>query len=210
MPLNPYHNVYSSTNEHNLTDQLIIEAIQMKGVLIKYIPRTHNNYDFMYGEDPTSSFESAVEIEMYPADVQGFGGDGDLFSKFGLEQVNTATFVVNKTRFAEEFPTWIRPREGDLMFMPITNALLEIKFVNAESMFFEQGKQFVWEIKTETFENSFEKIQTGDQEIDDLIDQQVNYFDPATETEIFGDNAEFTNDVAGEVTFDPSNPFGVD
>lgn len=209
MPLNPYHNHYTSVNEQNLTDQLIIEAIQMKGVLVKYIPRTHNNFDFLFGEDPTSSFNSATEIEMYPAEVNGFGGDGELMSKFGLEIRDTATFILNKTRFKEEFPYEIRPKEGDLIFMPYTNAILEIKFVNHESPFFQQGRQFVYELKVETYEFSHEEVATGDTEIDDLFDSLVDYT-PATETEPYGNNVEISNKTHPLVTFDPSNPFGVE
>lgn len=209
MALNPYHNHYTAVNEQNLTDKLIIEAIQMKGVEILYMPRTHNNYNRLFGEDPTSSFEECVSIEMYPVDVQGFGGDGELMSKFGLEIKDTATFVVNKTRFKEEFPDWIRPREGDLMFMPYTNAILEIKFVNHESPFFNQGKMYVWELKVETFEFSYEEVNTGNQDLDDLFGDLLGNFDQAVETEPFGDNQTIVDDYEPSTSFDPNNPFGV-
>lgn len=209
MALNPYHNHYTAVNEQNLTDQLIIEAIQMKGVEVLYMPRTHNNYNRLFGEDPTSSFEECVSIEMYPVDVQGFGGDGELMSKFGLEIKDTATFVVNKTRFKEEFPDWIRPREGDLMFMPYTNAILEIKFVNHESPFFNQGKMYVWELKVETFEFSYEDVETGNDNLDDLFNDLLGNFDQAVETEPFGDNQTIVDDYEISTSFDPNNPFGV-
>jgi hypothetical protein len=208
MALNPYHNHYVSVNEQNLTDSLIIEAIQFKGVEVKYMPRTHNNYNSLLGEDPTSSFESCTVIEMYPAEVNGFGGDGELMSKFGLEIKDTATFIVNKTRFKQEFPNMIRPREGDLLFMPYTNAILEIKFVNHESPFFQQGRQYVYELKVETFELSHENVATGDVGIDDLFDGILN-FDSATETEPFGDNQDITDEYEPKTSFDPANPFGV-
>lgn len=209
MALNPYHNHYTAVNEQDLTDQLIIEAIQMKGVEVLYMPRTHNNYNRLFGEDPTSSFEECVSIEMYPVDVQGFGGDGELMSKFGLEIKDTATFVVNKTRFKEEFPDWIRPREGDLMFMPYTNAILEIKFVNHESPFFNQGKMYVWELKVETFEFSYEDVETGNDNLDDLFNDLLGNFDQAVETEPFGDNQTIVDDYEISTSFDPNNPFGV-
>lgn len=209
MALNPYHNHYTAVNEQDLTDQLIIEAIQMKGVEVLYMPRTHNNYNRLFGEDPTSSFEECVSIEMYPVDVQGFGGDGELMSKFGLEIKDTATFVVNKTRFKEEFPDWIRPREGDLMFMPYTNAILEIKFVNHESPFFNQGKMYVWELKVETFEFSYEDVNTGNQDLDDLFGDLLGNFDQAVETEPFGDNQTIVDEYEPSTSFDPNNPFGV-
>lgn len=208
MPINPYHNHYTSVNEQTLTDQLIIEAIQMKGILVKYISRAHNNFDFLTGEDPTSSFTSATEIEMYPAEVNGFGGDGELMAKFGLEIRDTATFIVNKTRFKEEFPLEIRPKEGDLIYMPYTNAILEIKFVNHESPFFQHGVQHVFELKVETYEFSHEDVVTGDIDIDSMFEDIVN-FNPATETEVYGDNQKIADRVDLQTKFDPSDPFGV-
>lgn len=207
--LNPYHNHYQAENEHSLTDQLIIEAIQMKGVNLRYLPREHNDYNFLYGEDPTSSFGRAVEIEAYLVNVNGFGGEGELMSKFGLEIRDTAEFIVNKTRWTQEFPDMPRPKEGDLLFMPITNAILEIKYVNHESPFFQHGKQFVFELKCETFEFSHEQIVSGDDEIDDIVASITN-FDPRTETEEYGDNDEIDYELRRQTTFDPSNPFGVD
>lgn len=209
MPINQYHNHYSSTNEQNLTDSLIIEAIQMKGILVKYIQRSQPGFDFLFGEDPTSAFIGATEIEMYPAEVNGFGGDGELMSKFGLEVRDTATFIVNKTRFSEEFTRNIRPNEGDLIYMPYTNAILEIKFVNHESPFFQQGRQFVYELKVETYEFSHESVVTGDAEIDDLFESLVN-FDPATQTEVYGDNVDIAARIDPVTSFDPANPFGVE
>jgi hypothetical protein len=206
--LNPYHSHYTATNEQDLTDSLIIEAIQAKGLEIKYMPRTHNNYNALFGEDPTSSFESCTSIEMYPADVSGFGGDGELMSKFGLEIKDTATFILNKTRFKQEFPDMVRPKEGDLLFMPYTNAILEIKFVNHESPFFQQGRQYVYELKVETFELSHEEFITNDTEIDGLIGDLLD-FDSEIETEKYGDNDVLETEYEPSTSFDPANPFGV-
>lgn len=208
MATNRYVNNYDATNEQNLLDVLIIEAIQMKGVDLLYLPRTHNNFNFLFGEDPTSSFNSCVAVEMYCTDVNGFGGDGELMSKFGLEIKDTATFIVNKTRFKQEFPDMIRPKEGDLLFMPITNAILEIKFVNHESPFFEHGKQFVYELKTETFELSQEEFETGNEGLDDFV-KSLMVDTPATEVEVYGDNDEIETRTDPQVRFNPANPFGV-
>lgn len=209
MATNQYFNSYAAPNEQSLTNDLIVEAIQAKGVDVKYMPRTHNNFDFLYGEDPTSSFNSCVAIEMYPAEVNGFGGQGELMSKFGLEIKETATFIVSKTRFKEEFPDFIRPREGDLIFMPFANSILEIKFVGNESPFFQQGQVYVWELKVETFELSQENIATGDTEVDGIIADIFN-FNAATQTEPYGDNKSLEEEYGPLTTFDPNNPFGVD
>lgn len=203
--INSYYSGYENVEEQDLTDQLIIEAIQMKGFDVKYLPRTHTDYNYLYGEDPTSAFRSAVPIEMYVASVDGFG-EGEMFSKFGLVIRDTATFIVNKTRFKEVFPEKIRPNEGDLIFMPYTNAILEIKFVNHESPFFQQGRQYVYELKMETFEFSHEEVTTGDTEIDDILNS-IYPTNKETETDAYGDNADMTANVEPDTSFDPSNPF---
>lgn len=208
MTVNSYVNNYYAENEQNLTDSLIIEAIQHKGVDMYYLPRTHNNYNFLFGEDPSSSFESCTVIEMYCSDVNGFGGDGELMSKFGLQVKDTATFILNKTRFKQEFPDDIRPREGDILFMPITNAILEIKFVNHESPFFEQGRQFVFELKTETFELSQEEFVTGNNDVDDFV-KSLMVSDPENEVEVYGDNVEIAERTDSQTIFNPNDPFGV-
>lgn len=208
MATNKWMNNYYAENEQKLTDDLIIEAIQCKGVDMYYLPRTHNNYNFLFGEDPTSSFNSCTVIEMYCSDVNGFGGDGELMSKFGLQVKDTATFILNKTRFKQEFPDMIRPKEGDIIFMPITNAILEIKFVNHESPFFEQGRQFVYELKTETFELSQESFDTGNNDVDEFV-KNLMVSDPLTEVEAYGDNEEIQERTDTQVEFDPRNPFGV-
>lgn len=206
MTVNVYYSGYAQTEEQDLTDDLIIEAIQMKGLNVKYLPRTHNNYNFLYGEDPTSSFNEAIEIEMYVASVDGFGQQ-DVMSFVGLQIKDTATFVVSKTRFAEEFPDKIRPNEGDLIFMPYTNAILEIKFVNHESPFFQQGKQYVYELKLETFEFSHEEIDTGDIALDNILNS-VYPVDPEVDTEAYGNNNNMDDTYEPETSFDPANPFG--
>jgi hypothetical protein len=210
MATNQYVNNYTQTNEQDLQDDLVVEAIQMKGIDVSYLNRTLINYDYLYGEDPSSAFQNATVIEMYPAFVDGFGGSGDMITNFGLDIKDTATFICSKTRFSEELGgTGLeldKPKVGDLIFLPLTNSFLEITHVEDESPFYELGKQYVWEIKTSLFEFSYEDFNTGDSTIDDLL---TPTYDPATETEPYGDNDEIQNDADSIVDFDPSNPFGV-
>jgi len=209
MPLNQYFTNYTANNEQDLVEGMIIENIQIKGLNIKYIPRTHQNFDELYGEDPTSSFQSYKEIEMYVQSVDGFGGDSSMFSNFGIEISQTATITVSKKRFSEEYPDLVRPKEGDLLFMPITNALLEIKFVEAESPFFQHGKQYVWDLKCELYVYSYEDFETGS-EVDDLIADTIpDEFNLDTSTEKYGKNDDIVELVETEITYDPRNPFGV-
>lgn len=226
MTTNAYFSHYTATNEQNLIEDLVIESIQAQGLDVAYIPRTQSNVDYLYNEDPTNWFETAFvdggyydessgeyiddarKIEMYPAFVEGFDGD-ELMTMFGDEFKKSATFVVSKKRFNEEFPEFVRPREGDLIFMPITNAILEIKFVDHESPFFEKGKQYVYEVKVEAFEFSYESVQTGNHEIDEILDEMDSVIDPEADTEEYGQNSDIETDTSTDVEFDPTNPFGV-
>lgn len=208
MATNQYFQHYTATNEQDLIESLIVESIQTTGLDVTYIEREQLNVDYLYNEDPTNAFNSSTVIEMYPASVDGFDGDGEMFTSFGIDIKKTATFIVSKKRFGEEFPLLLRPREGDLIYMPVTNTLLEVKFVNNESPFFEKGKQYVYELKLETFEYSYEEIQTDDFDIDAELDNMFNT-QPDVIVEDYGDNDDLDSNPAQDIVFDPSNPFGV-
>lgn len=208
MTVNQYFQHYTAQNEQNLINDLVVESIQASGLDVAYIPRTQADIDYLYNEDPTAVYNSHKKVEMYPVFVEGFDGE-EMLIDTGLSLKKTATFVVSKTRFAEEFPEFVRPREGDLVFMPVTNAFLEIRFVDPESPFFEKGKQYVFELKTETFEFGYEDIETGDTDIDSIISDEIDNFDPSVEPEPTGDNSDIDTDTQDDITFDPSNPFGV-
>jgi hypothetical protein len=92
--------------------------------------------------------------------------------------------------------------------MPITNAVLEIKFVEHESPFFEKGKQYVYELKTQAFEYSYEDINSTEPDIDDILDtMKIN--DPLNEIEDYGKNEDLDVDTDDDIEFDPNNPFGI-
>lgn len=207
MATSPYFNHYYAFNEQDLIEKLVIESIKIQGMDIVYIPRSQENIDVIFNEDSNNTFDSFECIEMYPASTEGFDGD-QLMTVFGNEFKKSATFVVSKRRFKEVFPEMVRPREGDLLFMPITNAVLEIRFVNTESPFFEKGKQYVYELRVEAFEYSYEDISTGNHEIDDIL-EHLKVEDPETNTEPFGKNNEIAEDSGDDIVYDPSNPFGI-
>lgn len=208
MATSQYFNNYKAANEQNLVDQLTIEAIQIKGMDVKYMPRDLPAYDSLFGEDPTSAFTTCVPIEMYLETVDGFGGDGDLFSKFGYIMKKTAVFVVSKTRFKAEFPSLPRPREGDLIFMPITNAVLEIKYVELEDPFFQNGAQYVYKLKCELFEFSRETFDIADTEVNGIVDSVLGTYDPSQVTPEDSDNDKLQEAADSFVQFDPENLFG--
>jgi|TARA_R110002096_G_scaffold171321_4_gene344107 hypothetical protein len=154
-----------TSNEQQVVEDLTIESIQIHGQDMVYIPRTLVNKDDLFGEDSISKFESGTEIEMYIESVDGFEGDGDFISKFGLEIKDSMSLVVSKKRFEQEL-AMTRPLEGDLIYFPLTNGLFEIKFVEHENPFYQLGKLYTYKLSCELFQYSQEDIETGWSDID--------------------------------------------
>ncbi len=153
--------------EQNLAEDLTIEAIKIHGKDVVYLPRTAVNIDKLFGEDTVSKFDDGYPIEMYIESVDGFGGDGDFISKFGLEIRDTVDLVVSKKRFTQE-TSLVRPKEGDLIFLPLSNGLFEIKFVEHENPFYQVGKLYTYKLSCELFQYSQEDLDTGFSDIDKI------------------------------------------
>ena len=177
MATNPYF-TQGTTGEQDMHESLVIEQIKMYGKNVYYIPRTLVKTDSVFGEDTMSKFEGAFEIEAYIEDNTGFRGDGDMFSKFGVQIADQATFVISRTRFTtavDDNATLIvegRPNEGDLVYFPMANKIFEIQFVEYEVPFFTLGKQYTWGLRCELSQYSDEDIDTGITEVDAV---EVNY-----------------------------------
>jgi hypothetical protein len=161
-----------TASEQGLIQDLVDEQIKIFGKDVKYMPRTLVDRDSIFNEDAMSTFDSAHEIEAYVANVDGFTGDGDLFSKFGVRISDQATFIVSRRRFTEavdDNATLVvegRPNEGDLIYFPLAKKIFEIKFVEHEAPFYQLNNLYVWEIRCELFEYSDEDFETGDATID--------------------------------------------
>jgi len=175
MPTNPYFNHFQNTAEQNLHQDLIIESIKNFGIDVYYLPRTLVNLDNLYLEDTISSFSNAHLIEMYVKSVEGFEGDGDFISRFGLEIRDQVTFSVARRRWDNlEILDYVRPKEGDLIFFPLNKKLYEIKFVEHESVFYQFGKLPIYDLTCELFQYDDQAIDTGIDDIDS-IEERYSY-----------------------------------
>ena len=171
MPTNLYFNNTTSSAEQELINDLTSEVIKIHGMDVFYIPRTVVKEDLLLGEDVLSAFSTAFEIEMYLKTVEGFGGEGDLVTKFGLDVRDEVIFTVHKDRFnlATDMD---KPLEGDLVFLPINKGLFEIKFVEHEQPFYQSGKNYSFDLTCELFQYSEEQLETGIADIDDIEREQ--------------------------------------
>jgi hypothetical protein len=171
MATNFFFNNYQASQEQLLLENLIIESIKIYGEDMYYIPRKLNNYDSIYGADDQSSYENAYMIEMYIKSIDGFTGDGEFMSKFGLEIRDRVIFSMAQRIFNEEvgqFTTQVRPNEGDLIYFPLNKKCFQIKYVNKYEMFYQLGALQTWEVTCELFEYAGETMNTGIPEIDIL------------------------------------------
>jgi hypothetical protein len=94
-------NLHSLATERSLYQNLIKEAIQIYGHDVYYVNRDTVALDNVLGEDSLSKYTKQTPIEMYVEDSEGFGGDKEIITTFGLENRNEITFVVSKERFQE-------------------------------------------------------------------------------------------------------------
>jgi len=167
MSRNPYFKDYSG--EQNVVEDLSIEIIKAMGRDMVYIPRTLINEDKLFGEDAISKFDDGYQLEMYIASVDGFEGEGDILSKFGLNIKDKIQLIVSRKRFDETIGIYeeiTRPKEGDLIYFPLSKTLFEINFVEHENPFYQLGKLFTYRLSCEVFTYSQEEIDTGYTDID--------------------------------------------
>lgn len=183
MPTNFYFqsgNTSGTTNEQRLVEDLIIESLKIYGHDVFYLPRTVVKLDNLFLEDVISQFTQAYPIEMYLANVTGWEGDREVFTKFGIEVRDKATFIVAKRRWedsvaseAQQLQLPDRPAEGDLLYLPKTDAMFEIKYVEHLDPFFQIGKFYIYSLQCELYQFSSEAIQTGIDEIDDDFQEKT-------------------------------------
>lgn len=208
MATNPYFRLYPSitTSEQNLVEDLVIEAMKIHGMDLYYLPRSsQDSVDLLFGEDQLKKFTDAYVVEMYLENVLGMEGEGDFISKFGLEIHDEMTLLVSRKRFLNEVPL-TRPREGDLLYIPLIKNFLEISFVeheNNQAMFYTLGKGrggnvYVYALKLKQFVFSNEIIETGIAEIDEQIRDEYQ----KVRLNIEDANGAFSND---EIVFQGSS-----
>ena len=177
MATNQYFNLHgTNTPEQRLIENLNIEAIKTFGIDVYYCPRTLNDEDTLMGDDNTSSYNSAHTIEMYIKSIDGFEGEGDFMSRFGLEIRDQITFSVAQRTFKNLLldSTYDRPKEGDIIYFPLRKKVFEIRFVEHESVFYQTGALQTYDLVCELFQYEDQAIDTGIEDID-KIEREESY-----------------------------------
>ena len=173
MAQNVFFNNFANSQEQKLIEDLTIESIGIYGVEAYYLNKTYGDYDYLYGEDDLGTFSDYYTVPMYINSVEGFGGEGDFLSKFGVEQRDTMTMSVARWTFEQEVGNETkanisRPREGDAIYFPLNKKIYTVNFVEHEPVFYQMGALQFYELRLEMFEYSGERLNTGLYEIDKL------------------------------------------
>ena len=173
MPTNVYFDT-GTTAEQRLYENLIIEQLSVFGQDVYYLPRKLVNEDTLFDEDTSSSFNDAYIIEMYLDNIEGYEGQKEMMTRFGLDMQDEATWVVSKRRFEQlisldqNLIVSTRPNEGDLIYFSKGNKIFEITFVDHDDPFYQLQNLPVFKMRCRTFDYSHEDMETGITEIDAL------------------------------------------
>ena len=168
MPRNVYFS-QAVRSEQDLYEDLVIESLKIFAQDVYYLPRTVVNKDDILGEDPASKFDDAYLIEAYIENPEGFEGEGDLYSKFGLEIRDEASFIISRKIFNNRIglnENLAKPNEGDLLYLPLSNSFFEISFVEHDKPFYQLSNLPVYRLACTLFEYNDEDMETGIDAID--------------------------------------------
>jgi hypothetical protein len=208
MPTSSYFNNYNSQSEQALVESLVIESIRRFGYDLFYLPRTSNTEDAIFKEDSSAAFLSNYPIEMYIRSVDGFQGDSQFLSKFGIEIRHELTLTVAIRTFKNLVGDNIgttRPLEGDLIYLPLDHKLLVIKNVDKYNVFFQSGTLQSYNLRCEVFEYGGEKLDTGIADVDRVETKLSN---STLEHPLKDVNGNLILDAKGKPQFDPA--FNID
>ena len=179
MALNPFF-LQGSQSEQRLVQDLINEQLKIYGVEVTYIPRKFVRKQTIIKEVQSSAFDDNFLLEAYVNTYEGYGGQGDIMTKFGVSLRDELVLTISKERFEdfispflsadEDYDLATRPREGDVIFFPLGSRLFEVKFVEHEEPFYQLGKNYVYQLKCELFEYEDEVFDTDIEEIDSQLE----------------------------------------
>lgn len=170
MATNPYFK-QGVRSEQNMYEDIIIEALQMYGQDVYYLPREIVNKDKVFLDDVPSRFGSAYKVEMYIENTEAFDGEGDLFTKFGIELRDQANFIVSRKRWKQLIGSRLdsqnfRPREGDLIYLTLSDSIFQIQKVETETPFYQLSNLPTFRMTCELFEYNDEDFDTDIASID--------------------------------------------
>jgi hypothetical protein len=225
MPKNHYFG-YNIPSEQKLIEDLVTEAISIYGVPAYWLPRKGTN-DTVYGESDNRYFDEAYVLPFYVATAEGWGGEREIISRFGLEIRETLTLNMARRDFDNLLSEQVhlgasrtRPLEGDLIYFDLVDpnsaaerqgTFMEINFVEHESIFYQVGNLQMYELRCEGFRYSQETFSTGIVNIDQSFNANTSGYSFTGNTmpdSPIADNQTFEDDGLTVLDLSEDSPFG--
>ena len=100
MALNPFF-LQGSQSEQRLVQDIINEQLTIYGVEVTYIPRKVVNKKTIFREVTASKFDDNYLLEAYVNTYEGYGGQGDIMTKFGVSLKDELILNISKERFED-------------------------------------------------------------------------------------------------------------
>lgn len=181
-----YFRNYSNPSEQNLIRNLTDEVINIHGMEVFYVPRRQLNTDEVMVDDKLSEFYNSYPLTVYLKNAEGFGGPGNFLTQFGLELRNQITLSISRRIFEQEVgqrddayritkaymgSVLTRPKEGDLIYLPMNEKIYQIRYVDPEAQFYPLGTLLTFDLSCEQFNFNNELYNTGNPAIDNIFDQ---------------------------------------
>jgi hypothetical protein len=187
LPLNPYFNKFNFEPEQRLHQDLVVQMMEIYGHSVYYIPRDLGNYNKIYNTDDQSTYQTIIPTIVYIENIDGFQGQRDIFTRFGLQindQITLSIAAREFDRVVAPITLKSRPDEGDLIYFTLNKKCFQIKFTNNKEIFYPFGYLPSYQMTLELFQYSDETFNTGIPEIDIIqTNFSMNILDNVATTE---------------------------
>lgn len=216
MAVSPYFNHVGHAGQQKLVEDLIVQAVQQRGVDIMYLPRAIVEDNELFNEATKSKFANAHTLEVHVESITNFNGMGDIWSQMGgMEMEDRMTIMFSQKRFAEELGDGVIPQPNDLVYVPYTDTMFEVTKPLEDEDYHQWGKNYVFRLLCSKFDYGHEDISTGIAELDDISEV---YEEPVptpgdvdTLHQVHDENANVSHTVDAGDAFNPfigGDPFG--
>lgn len=205
MTVNKYFNFLTNTKEQDFFESFVVESIKMTGMDIYFFPR-NCQIDPVLRDPYKSEFKNYYVIEAYFHNIEGFGGENDVMTKFGFQQMDTVEVSIAKKSWRDlKIPgREDRPLEGDVIFLPFSKSFFQIGRVEHEIPFWQLGRYNVFRLMCNLYTAGYNEIFGTDNDFFNVGANADNVYELKHQNAI-NDAVQSKGEVL--LDFDEKNPF---
>lgn len=149
----------TGTNEANTMNRLASEWYYLHGTDLQFLPREVNKEETTFGEYLSAVFNIGMPIRMFIEEVEAWSGNGDMYSRFGLQVTDECTLWCTKSFFTEQ-TSGVYPKQGDLIYVHKSQKLFTISHIEDEIQpaFYLLGNRAGYKVQCKLFSYNHEEI----------------------------------------------------